>query len=255
MAREVVARVLGVVVERLDDGSAPRMPDGLIRYTDGRLASLEVIGDHDVEFEEQDAALDGRRVIHIDGLRWSWSLTLERETRVRSLLEELPARLRSAEISHAEPVRAAQSLLSPEDHHDLALFAASARTDGPPGRVTLRAAPFTGFGSGAGALPDWVERVLSRQSDVGPKLAGAGRDGHVFIWATIGSEAEAQTALDGAATDLPTRAPRLPDGITHVWVMSGFSSTRGLAWFPDRGWHELAFRWHHEQPLRLTQPP
>jgi len=66
---------------------------------------------------------------------------------------------------------------------------------------------------------------------------------------------EVQTVLDGVSVDLPSRAPTLPQGVSHVWMVSGYSSTRGLAFFPDFGWHEIPFRW--PQPpgtFRLTQP-
>src|SRR3954470_19006793 len=121
---------------------------------------------------------------------------------------------------------------------------------------TAQSAPFAGFGTGAEALTAWVETVLQEQRDVGEKLAAAGLGdaGHAFIWVSISSDVAIQTVLDGASTDLPTRSPVLPAGVTHVWVMSSLSSTRGLAWFPDTGWHEIAFRWSDEQPLQLTQP-
>ncbi len=78
LAREVVSRSLGAVVERYDNGCADRMPDGLIRYADDRTAGLEVIGDHDEAYMKQRKALaDLRHELRVDGLRWYWSVSVE----------------------------------------------------------------------------------------------------------------------------------------------------------------------------------
>lgn len=257
LAREMVARCLSAVVERYDDGTAPRMPDGLIYYPDGRRAGLEVVGDHDTDFERQNAALADQRRIRIDGLRWSWSLSVEHSTDIRSLRKVLPSRLRHAEENASgDAEQAARAFRAADDFDRLGVFSAQASAHRPGGLVTLTSAPFAGFGHGAEVLPAWVEAVLRREHDVSEKLAaaGLGNEGHAFIWVTIGTSVQIQTVLDGAARDLPTFPPQLPAGVTHVWVVSGFTSTRGLAWFPNGGWHELAFRWVDEQPLRLTQP-
>jgi hypothetical protein len=102
-----------------------------------------------------------------------------------------------------------------------------------------------------------VEDVLRVQSDVAEKLRDAdlSAENHAFVWATIGSPVEVQTVLDGVSRDLPRRAPTLPTGVTHVWIVSGYSSTRGLAFFPAVGWHEIPFRWPQSPAtFQLTQP-
>jgi len=55
-AREIVAKVLGVEVERHDYGTAPRQVDALVRYPD-RLAALEVVAGPDEAFNRQQDAL------------------------------------------------------------------------------------------------------------------------------------------------------------------------------------------------------
>jgi hypothetical protein len=116
----------------------------------------------------------------------------------------------------------------------------------------VAASPFRAGSSPGRRTPPWWTPL----SDVGEKLAasGLGDEGHAFIWVSISSDVAIQKVLDEASADLPTRSPDLPAGVTHVWVMSGVRSTRGLAWFPSTGWHEIAFRWTDEQPLQLTQP-
>ncbi|MGY1636033.1 hypothetical protein ACI78V_05195 [Geodermatophilus sp. SYSU D00742] len=222
------------------------------------MAGLEVVGDHDVAYERQSSALSKGRHLDIPDLKWAWHVSLEHTTNVTSLKRRLPAVLREAEQRSGDSPRGAQRLLRDSDAWEgLGLFTAHAYEDDQAGRVALMSAPFSGFGREADALAEWVEDVLRRQSDVGEKLSAAclGDEGHAFIWVTVGSAVPVQSLLDGARTDLPVRAPTLPRGITHVWVVSGFSSSRSLAWFPDRGWHEIPFRWADEQPLRLTQQP
>jgi len=257
LAREVVSRSLGAAVECYDNGCADRMPDGLIRYADGRTAGLEVVGDHDEGYMRQrDALATLEHEMRIDGLRWSWSASVKRGVSIKTLKHKLPAQLRRAEEGATRPEHAGAALRAADVCDALGLFTATASTRGPAGRVMLLSEPFGGFGTGAEALPAWVEKLLHEQPDVGEKLAAArlGDEGHAFIWVSISSDVAIQTVLDGASTDLPTRSPDLPAGVTHVWVMSGFTSTRGLAWFPNTGWHEVPLRWSNEQPLQLTQP-
>ena len=134
------------------------------------------------------------------------------------------------------------------DFERLGLFTAHAYDDGDAGQISLMSGPFTGFSQHANYLAEWVEAVLTRQADVGEKLALAkiGEEGHAFIWVTIGSDTAINSFLDGSMVELPTQPPNLPSGVTHVWVASGFSSARSLAWFPDVGWHQLDTAWLHE---------
>lgn len=273
MAREVVARCLGATVERYDDGTRDGMPDGRIRYLDGTIAPLEVVGDHLPAYNAQRTALEqrGHGRLTVEGLRWHWVVSIEVTADTRPVRRALPDLLRRAEALHPDsPWRAGRALRAglvdeprdnedgPDDWERLGLFTATAYPDGRPGDVTLTSAPFAGFGLGPDAVSDWAEGVLIREGDVGRKLAaaGLGPEGHAFVWVRISSPVPVQTALDiGAGGRLPTRAPVLPTGITHLWVVSPYTSARSLAWFPDGGWRELRFRWPTNGPLAITQPP
>jgi hypothetical protein len=145
----------------------------------------------------------------------------------------------------------------PTDWAGLGIFAARAYPDGRPGHVTLVSAPFAGFGLGTDVVADWVQEVLTREADVGAKLAAAalGTEGHAFIWATISSAVPVHTALDlDLAGRMPSRDPVLPAGVTLVWVASPYTSARSLAWFPKGGWRELPFRWSRHGNIKLSQP-
>lgn len=272
IAREVVARCLGATVERWDDGSRDAMPDGLIRYPDGATALLEVVGDHLPAYNAQRTALEqrGQRRLTVEGLRWHWVISIEVTADTRPVRRALPGLLRRAEALHQDnPWQAGRALRAglvdepranedgPDDWERLGLFTATAYADGEPGEVTLTSAPFAGFGLGPDAVTDWVEEVLTREADVGRKLAaaGLGSERHAFVWVSISSPVPVQTALDvGAGVRLPARDPVLPAGVTHLWVVSPYTSARSLAWFPDGGWRELPFRWPVKGPLTITQP-
>lgn len=268
MAREIVARCLGATVERHDDGTQNAMPDGLIRYSDGTTAPLEVVEDHAPAYRRQLAALEGRghRRLTVSALRWRWLVSLEVDADTRRVHRFLPDLLARAEAQHPDsPRRASRALrdgsLDAEGRDEwerLGLFTATAYPDGSPGEVTLMTAPFSGFGRGPDAVTDWTEGVLTREADVGRKLAAAdlGPEGHAFLWITMSSPVPVQTALeDVPGQQLPARNPSLPVGVTHVWVGSPFTSHRCLAWFPDGGWQALSFRWPPRgEPLTITQP-
>jgi hypothetical protein len=90
-------------------------------------------------------------------------------------------------------------------------------------------------------LADWVGRFLSdAAADVTAKLAASGcSEQHAFIWATmIGTPFSATSWLRVDNSELPTRAPALPEGITHVWVASWSALTKTLAWSAEQGWWE-----------------
>jgi hypothetical protein len=93
LARHIVSTVLGVPVERFEDGMANGQVDALIRYPD-RLAALEVAADHDAAFNAQWVALNrlGHK-LEVPGLRKAWTVQLGRRAKVRDLERELPALL------------------------------------------------------------------------------------------------------------------------------------------------------------------
>ena len=94
-AREIVSKILGVPVERFDDGTANSMVDAEVHYSD-RKAALEVVADHDSELTEQGAVLhDLKHRIEVSGLRQSWMVILSGKANLsevkRALRKSLPA--------------------------------------------------------------------------------------------------------------------------------------------------------------------
>jgi hypothetical protein len=82
-----------------------------------------------------------------------------------------------------------------------------------------------------------VQFLTDTAPDVPRKLAASGYpERHAFIWATVTTPYEIASILDGDA--LPTEAPDLPDGVTHLWVGGWYAGPRTLYWRPDHGWSE-----------------
>jgi hypothetical protein len=93
LARHIVSTVLGVPVDRFEDGMANRQVDALIRYPD-RLAALEIVADHDAAFNAQWDVLNrlGHK-LQVPGLRQAWMVQLGRRAKIRDVERELPAML------------------------------------------------------------------------------------------------------------------------------------------------------------------
>jgi hypothetical protein len=93
LARDIVSKVLGVPVTRFEDGTAPGQIDALIHYLD-RETALEVVADHDPDYNMQQAAL--RRTkdrIDVSGLRESWMVLLSRKANINRVKAALPGLL------------------------------------------------------------------------------------------------------------------------------------------------------------------
>jgi hypothetical protein len=118
-ARAVVSAALGVPVCHHNDGSAPGMVDALIKYPDGRVGAMEVVGDHDADFLALWEVL-GREGHQTDvpGLASGWSISISHRVRFRRLLADLPELLSTWETAGladlARPQTAAQEHLAAE---------------------------------------------------------------------------------------------------------------------------------------------
>lgn len=248
-ARHIVSEVLGVPVTRFDDGSAPSQVDALVHYPDG-TGALEVVGDHESAFNEQWAALEKvRHRVDVPGLRSVWSAQLERRAQVRRVAQELPALVLRWQDDLSR--RHARSEL-PQELTNLGVIMLYPLEDNQrSGYVNLHAEGWGGF-AGSKKMSSYVERVLAQHDDVPRKLAAHPTpEKHAFIWTTIGTDYSIQFQLEDREQSLPTEPPKLPNGVTHVWVGGSFNSQGVLAWFPDRGWWRTPWSWPTDQALVL----
>lgn len=244
LAGELVSSHLGARVEQYDDGSADAMPDARISHLDGRTGWLEVVTDRDTQDEALRAAIRPRGPLSIAGLRWSWAVCLRHGVSLKTVETWLPPLLREAEEQMPHDPTSASKTARVADHR---IQGASAHDGSCGGSVTLFPGPLWASTQGAHELVGWLGSTLTRHSDVAKKMAGAGPadERHAFLWVTeVSSAAWATTfASYGRDLSLPAEHPQTPGPITHVWIGGRGDNDRCIAWFPDRGWHEVVDHW------------
>lgn len=242
VARYIVSQVLDLPVTRYEDGRAPSQVDALIHYDD-RATPLEIVGDHDPDFNSQwDAAAKTGHRVSVPGLRTAWSVVLDRRARVRDVRRDLPGLMLGKQDE-------------PERDYSEELERLGVRTlwqvkTQRSGFVNLHVEGWWGFVNND-SLGSYVERILAQHDDVPSKLAAhSSAGGHVFIWTTVATSFGIQSLLEDDepldTDDHPTR----PAGVTHVWVAGSHNTQGCLAWFPDRGWWRTPWAWPQE-PLVL----
>jgi hypothetical protein len=248
LAREIVSTVIGVPVRRFEDGTVNSQVDALIHYPD-REAALEVVADHDEEFNgQQDALHRERDRIDVPELRESWTALVSRTAKIKRVKEALPALLIAMQAN--PPPRRSRSGYRSFDLGRLGITSAWPMTSSVPGRVYLIPESWGGFAGTEHTVGEWVTTVLVQHSDVPAKLAAHPDVGerHAFIWATPTSDMGVQIQLEpGDDHPFPVTPPTLPKGVTHVWVAGQIWRQGVLAWFPDRGWWRTPWTWPSEQ--------
>jgi len=244
----MVQAALGVVVEPHDDNSEPFMYDLSIRYRDASPGAVEVVAAADPDQIELWNVLhrDGRTVI--PGLAGGWLVTVEAPTRGKTLLQDLPTLLGLLEAAgvrefepgagHAPPRATALAVAN------RIVRAWQGGTDFP-GSVYFTFSEPAAFIPDANELVEWMGSFLSgpKTADVRKKLAASGAsERHAFVLLppfALAPEAAAETLFQ-TSPGLPTKAPLLPDVITHIWVTSTWSFGQGIRWAPNTGWTVFA---------------
>jgi hypothetical protein len=164
LARDVVSKVLGVPVERFEDGTAPGQVDALIHYPDHE-AALEVAADHDPDYNGQQGAL--RRTkdrIEVPGLRKSWMVLLNRKAKINNVKRALPALLLAMQ-DNPPPLRRPWDI-EPSELDRLGITKAwPLDRSTVSGRVWLVPQAWGGFAGTEDTVGEWVTEVLRREAD------------------------------------------------------------------------------------------
>jgi hypothetical protein len=251
LARHIVSTTLGLPVTRYEDGTADSQVDALIHGSEG-AAVLEIVADHEASFNAQWDALErvGHRV-EVPGLRRAWSAQLARRSKVNGVVKALPLLMRRLE-GQLNDARRPRDL--PEALTRLGIkMLYPLDDDKRSGYVNLHPEGWGGFASSE-TMGHYVERILANADDVPSKLAKhAASEKHAFIWTTIGTDYGIQFQLERRDQPLPKDPPRLPQGVTHVWVVGSFTSQGAVAWFPDRGWWRPDWAWPEDHSLALGE--
>jgi hypothetical protein len=245
LARQIVSTVLGVPVDRFEDGKANRQVDALIRYRDSD-AALEVVADDDEALNRQGDALRRRNDrLEVPGLRQSWGVILRRKANIKRVAVELPDLLLAFQDDGAP---AGPRWKQPPQLQRLHVSRVWPIPGTDSGRAHLHMEPWWGFAGDEHTVAEWVAKVLTEQSDVPAKLAAHSgvAERHAFIWARPSTNFGVQAQLEpGDDHPFPVTPPTLPNSVTHVWI-AGHAWFQGvLAWFPDRGWWRPPWKWRH----------
>lgn len=236
-AFEIVRRVLGVTVEPFDLDGRQKAVDALLHFPDGREGALEVSSLGPSEEAEITAFLgkEGWAPRTIDGLKNSWIVTIPRDF--------APAELRK--LDGLLLVCEQHDAMSLEDVYGRALLGQAPRdvitwidagvmatvlerTDGRSPQAWVTPDGVSGMtGNGASLLPSELATALAgktMQSKLEKLNATGLAERHLFLWVrmTAFPFGVVDTIYRGGA--LSAEPPALPDGLTQVWLASGFEA-------------------------------
>ena len=236
-------------VSQYDDQSAPGMYDLKIEYVDARVGAVEVTAAEDQDFTARQGALAGHRALLEDArLERDWLVILSDNAVVnaaRLRLPQLLLRLERVGMDEASIFNAGDT----EPDNEMAglyeqLKEAQVQTArairGPGGTVVITAPIRTAFLS---QDPDDVvtfveEFAQARPSDVAKLGRADAAERHLSVWGGVFSTGWIPLrALELDVPELPVRAPRLPDEITHIWVApEATPPARIVVWSATTGW-------------------
>lgn len=232
-----------------DDGSRPGMHDFDLWRGDARIGAVEVTAAPDSALLELWNLVNGGGKRWIEsGLMGGWMVTLSPLTRTKTLraeLHRLLASLEAAGVRVLDEHRGTTASWS-EEAARLGVISAHRSATAFPGSIYLTidlpaeravgAVPSTGD-----PLVEWIgEWVTGReQAENLEKLKRSG-DGekHLFVLLPGFNTAPFTVAdlLLRSDAPIPESAPNLPLKLTHVWVMSTWSSGDGFYWSDVKGW-------------------
>ncbi len=255
-AARVVARHTGARVTIQDDGRRDAIVDIRIDHVDRAPGYVEV----GTDLQKEDAAtwdwVAGKGQVPqprpTASLQRDWDVTVSRGT-FRALDAELEPLLLRLETTgpRFEFAQRLDDLANPDATiarlRELGVVMLSSRIrHAEPALARLFPDGIVGWrGPDWQAVLAWIERTLSSDelNGVRKKLAATSADErHFFLGISYSSPGEVFFALAIDEPTLPSEAPTLPAEITHLWLMNPFTD-RCVAWFPGRGWFDVARNW------------
>ncbi|MET9634619.1 hypothetical protein ABZX92_44965 [Lentzea sp. NPDC006480] len=227
-ALAVVGRVLGVNVEEYDVDGRQAAVDALLHYPDGRIAALEVSSLGPVDEARIMNVLDKQgHKRTIKGLSSCWMTQVPRDFHPGKF------RLLEGALLHCDD----RGITDLKDAVETSAAAAELVDLGVRGVATMEQvkdapivwvipAPIGGFtGTGGLDLADVVTAALLDEKMTGKieKLAASGHDErHLFL--SVRPLAFSFAVYDNLCFGgpLPTEPPKLPGGLSELWLASGF---------------------------------
>ena len=250
--RQVLESCLKLRVEQHDDGSRSHMHDLTILLSDGRVSAVEVTAAADGESIALWRLLnDGDRWID-KSLRGGWMAELLPTARAKRVRRELPALLRDLEENEVRSLRGRNTAIAHLKARALDLGVTSlmqGETDFPGSIYITIDLPSDRSGGAVPATGDplalWVGGFLQDgdRADVRRKLALSNADDRHVVVLVPGFSPAPFGVTDLLMRDdapLPDLPPDLPEEITHVWMLSTWTSGKVFSWSSSSGWHRYA---------------
>jgi len=200
---------------------------------------------------------DGKYLVERHYLRQNWLINIEGVPNFLKLDRELLPRLVDLEIHHLPELRISTQGWWLEKIPTLnSLFKAIRRNnveyitsrignfrdqqESDPRLVAITSSENWVYG-GVNSSLELVEDFLECNKNDRRKLKATGfKDRHIFIWIDRFSKREIREIFDKDIIELPTRAPELPDEITHLWIADDV--TRKAMYFDSTlAWELIAF--------------
>ena len=259
-AARIVARSTGAQVVLQDDNAEVRTPDLRIGYTDGRIGVGEVVTVTDQHrAAESRAFANGGLDLFGANLNWQWWVTAPATVDRRRLRASLLQVLEEMEAANERPPMLAPidpAAAGPGGLKLLELGVTEVAANNRPGdlRGQVRWQP-EGVGGeldlDLDGFQSWLDGFLAGPLARGKidKVTAVPGDieRHIFVGVSWSAPWAALRLLDQGVDALPTQAPRLPMGLSHLWIWGCESSAAwALAWWPERGWFDVARRWATE---------
>lgn len=239
----VIARHLGVPVVPHDDGSRAKMHDLEIHYPDGRVGAVEVTAAEDFDRRARQGAISKRPVMHEPRLSRGWWVMITPDgdfNTTRRAVANLLVEFETRDISELSQYDGWTDDWARDAMRAAHVQSVKATDLFDPGVIAFTASMLVAWLS---TDPDdvvtFVEQfIASRPTDVAKLASAAREEGHLFVWSGVFSEGWTQLRPLGLDVErLPSRAPRLPPGVTHVWVApEAAKPSRIVHWSPAKGW-------------------
>lgn len=250
LAGLVLESALRAPVARVDKRPLQGMHDLEVRYADGRLGAGEVVSARDETRTELETAAARRGFAKCNELTRLWMVIVKPEAILKNIHPHMPSLLSQLECLGIDRIRGFDHRYAPDGFRSLAIDLDNLGIESCfSSRPTLKHPP--GFYLWPGILAAWVrdgdsatefcEQLLADSAceDVLDKLRRSNADErHAVIILTF-AQVGPHTAIDTGV--LPSRPPRLPDGIDWLWIIASKAPpVRAVYWKPEAGWSQVA---------------
>ncbi len=239
LAFTVAGTMLGVTVEPYDRDGRQRAVDAILHYANGRKAALEVSATGpDIEVPIQHYLGQRGHSRTIAGVAGTWVVQLPRTFHPADmrLAEEGLRRCEEREVMHLSELAAVGA-----DHGQLTRQGVRADLIEATGaRVHFVLFPTAGSADpGRGGLPHELDVLLGTeriQSKL-EKLAASGlAERHLFLIVLPGTFMHPVFDTLAFSGRLPDAAPRLPGGLSQVWLLTGVRAGGVVRAISGEGW-------------------